>query len=372
MGFTDVSGTFRTLYVSESVLKDLFTRGVDIDGSSIGVNPVNRSDIVIRGVRELGKIGGRRFVLAEMEERDPRARLREFLEEMEYGAEFASEIEFFILKDGKPADNRGYFSAFDPLFHIREEMAQELSSFMEVEVAHHEVAPGQGEINFRYGEPVETADRVQVYKQILKMVARRHGYHVTFMPKPFEGMNGSGMHTHVNLTRGGENIFRGFSREMRHFLGGILHHARALSFLAASTVNSYRRLVPGFEAPVYICWGHRNRSAMVRIPHGDNRIEYRAPDPLANPYLLYLGILAAGLHGIEEEMDPGEPVEEEAYRGDYSTLPFSLHEAMGEFDRDKVLKGALGDIYPVYRELKEREIREERKHVPEWERHTYL
>ncbi len=372
VGFTDVSGRFRTLYVSDKVLRDLMDGGIDIDGSSIGVSPVNDSDVVIRGVKELGEIMGKRFVLAEMEKHDPRARLREFLESMDYGASFASEIEFFILKDGKPADAMGYFSAFDPLMGIRDEMVEALSQFMEVEVSHHEVAPGQGEINFRYGDPVETADRVQVYKQVLRIVARRRGYDVTFMPKPFEGMNGSGMHTHVNLERNGENVFRGFSREMGYFLGGILEHARALSFLASPAVNSYKRLVPNHEAPVYICWGRRNRSAMVRIPHGDNRIEYRAPDPMANPYLLYLGILAAGLDGIKRKIDPGEPVEEEAYHADLETLPMSLYEAMKEFERDEVLREALGDIYPVYRKEKLREILEEKRHISPWERERYM
>ncbi len=395
--FCDISGRVRMFTITKELYDQLITEGIDVDGSSVAMTGIEESDIVVRGDPETlcvtslngGKVA---MVTAEVVDPtgiDPRIKLKENVEELKrkLGMDFrvGAEVEFFLLKEGKPYDSAGYFHAFDDMLELRMKFAEELRNLgLQPEVMHHEVAPGQNEINFRYSSAVRTADNILTYKVAIKKVASDLGLRATFMPKPFEGMNGSGMHLHLSLFKNDENMF--FSGEngrlsdlALNFLAGVLGHAKALAFFASPTVNSYRRLVPGFEAPVYIAWGYRNRSALVRVPvaneSSSHRIEYRAPDPSSNPYLLLSAVLAAGLDGVEKKLDPGEPYEDNLYhaRDSVDTLPGSLEEAMSYALKDKVLIQAVGDkIFERYVKIKEKEILEERLHVSDWERNYYF
>ncbi len=395
--FCDISGRVRMFTIAKELYDQLITEGIDVDGSSVAMTGIEESDIVVKGdpdTLRLTSLNGGKAVIVTAEVVDPagidpRIRLKENLEELKrrLGMDFrvGAEVEFFLLKDGRPYDSAGYFHAFDDMLELRIKFAEELRKLgLQPEVMHHEVAPGQNEINFRYDSAVRTADNILTYKTAIKKVAADLGLRATFMPKPFEGMNGSGMHLHLSLFKDGENMF--FSGEngklselALNFLAGVLTHAKALAFFASPTVNSYRRLVPGFEAPVYIAWGHRNRSALVRVPvangSSSHRIEYRAPDPSSNPYLLLSAVLAAGLDGIEKKLDPGEPYEGNLYhaRDSVDMLPGSLEEAMNYALKDEVLIKAVGEkIFERYVEIKKKEILESRLHVSDWERSFYL
>jgi len=235
---------------------------------------------------------------------------------------------------------------------------------LEVEASHHEVAYGQHEIDFKYSKAVKSADSVISLKYATKAVAQAHGLYASFMAKPISGINGSGMHVHQSLFKGGQNAFYDeggkykLSDTARHFIAGQLKHARSFAAVVAPTVNSYKRLVPGYEAPVYISWGQTNRSALIRIPsyspgrEGATRAELRCPDPSCNPYLAFAAMLAAGLDGIKNKLEPPEPMEENLYELDLEkknqrgikTLPESLLEAVEEMDSDAVITEALGEI----------------------------
>jgi glutamine synthetase len=272
-----------------------------------------------------------------------------------------------------------------------------------VERQHHEVGSAQNEITFKYSDPLTTADNVMRYKFAAKGVAdKKHGWTATFMPKPWHGKAGSGMHIHLGLTetRTGKNPFHdaeGYayvSQTCRHFIGGILEHARALCAVVAPTVNSYKRLVPGYEAPVYIAWSRRNRSSLVRIPAfpqqngNEARIEFRCPDPLCNPYLAYAAVFEAGMDGIKGKLDPGEPVDVNLYhlseaerkKLGVKTLPVSLKEALEEWKSDEICTRALGkETAEKYAELKTQEWKEYEPHAPSktnevtsWELKKYL
>jgi glutamine synthetase len=317
------------------------------------------------------------------------------------------ELEFFLLKTGEgkvepvPHDAGGYFDLTEDLgADVRREMVRALEAMgIEVETSHHEVAVGQHEIDFKYADAVTTADNAVTLRYTLKAVAQRHGLHATFMPKPIEGVNGSGMHVHQSLSRrdGGANAFigngdksanpYGLSTLARHFIAGQLAHARGMCAVLAPTVNSYKRLVPGFEAPVYLSWARTNRSALVRIPRispsqpAATRIELRCPDPAANPYLAFAVMLAAGLDGIRRELQPPDPMEENLYhltnedlaeRG-VRTLPVNLGEALQELERDEVICAALGEhVLSHFREAKVQEWNSYRRHVSSWEIERYL
>jgi len=277
---------------------------------------------------------------------------------------------------------------------LRREIVPALEAMgLKIEMGHHEVAPGQHEIDFRYGEALSIADSVLTYKTTVKTLARKYGLHASFMPKPVFGINGSGMHVHQSLWKGGENAFYDandaylLSDTAKHYIAGILHHARALSAVTNPTVNSYKRLVPGYEAPVYVCWGRINRSALIRIPRalagkpGGTRAEVRFPDPSANPYLAFAAMLAAGLDGIAKKMEPPKPIEENVYHFDdrklselyIKTLPGSLKEAMDELAKDEVVKNALGKhVYESLAAIQQADWDEYRLSVSDWEKKRYF
>ncbi len=260
----------------------------------------------------------------------------------------------------------------------------------EIEASHHEVAPGQHEIDFKYADALRTADNIVTFRMAVRVVAAEHGLHATFMPKPLYGVPGSGMHCHISLFRGDENAFYDpeaedqLSQECRWFLAGVLRHARGFTAVCNPLVNSYKRLVPGFEAPVYVAWSHRNRSPLVRVPAKrglSTRLELRSPDPSCNPYLALAAILHAGLDGIRNRWAPPPPVDRNIYlmtpreRADLGieNLPGSLEKALDELKKDKVVQAALGDhIYRRFLEAKQLEWDVYRAQIHRWEVDQYL
>jgi glutamine synthetase len=336
-------------------------------------------------------------------EGDPRYVLRRMLAkaaEKGFTYSVGPELEFFLFKNGESRmqahDEAGYFDLGnrDMASEVRRDVVLNLEKMgLAVEMAHHEAAPGQHEIDFKYGPALGIADWVLTYKTTVKTAARRFGLYASFMPKPLFGVNGSGMHVHQSLWKGKENAFfdekdrYNMSQVSKQFIAGQLRHARALSAVVAPTVNSYKRLVPGYEAPVYICWGKINRSALIRVPkysegkRGASRCEFRASDPSANPYLVFATLLAAGLDGIEKKLEPPESVEQNVYhlkqeelakRG-IPTLPGSLKEAVDELSLDRVLREALG--HHVFEKLTEAQLgdwNDYRRQVSEWEVKRYF
>jgi glutamine synthetase len=260
----------------------------------------------------------------------------------------------------------------------------------EVEAGHHEVAPGQHEIDFKYADALTTADDLATFRFIVRNAAMAHDLHATFMPKPIFGQNGSGMHTHQSLfTRDGNAFFDAegeyqISETMRHYIGGLKAHARAIAAITNPIVNSYKRLVPGYEAPVNIAWSQRNRSPLIRVPDrrgAGTRVEFRMPDPSCNPYLALAVQLAAGLDGVRNEIDPGPPVdtnvwqlsEDERRKYQMDSLPANLKEAVEELEKDDVLTEALGEhILTHFVEAKQKEWSDYIAQVTDWELATYL
>ncbi len=314
------------------------------------------------------------------------------------------EIEFFLFKpdpDGQPVatphDTAGYFDlSTDLAYQVRKEMVNALEAIgITVENSHHEVATGQHEIDFTYREALRAADDAVTFKYTVRAVAQQHGLYASFLPKPFYGLNGSGMHVHQALfdIETGQNLFYDasdpyhLSRLARHFIAGQLEHARGMCALLAPLVNSYKRLIPGFEAPAYVSWAHINRSALIRVPATSRldseatRVELRCPDPSCNPYLAFAVMLRAGLDGIERELPLVDPVEENlvgfepALLAAYNvkTLPASLQEALRELRRDEVVCEALGPhVLERFVEAKEIEWEEYQKQVTPWELQRYL
>lgn len=311
------------------------------------------------------------------------------------------ELEFFLFKprtDGTlsttPHDEAGYFDVSTDLAHnVRRQMVEALETLgIEVEATHHEVAVGQHEVDFRYDHALRTADNVITLRTTLKAIAQRNGLYCTFMPKPITGINGSGMHTHQSLSdvKTGKNLFAapssqyGLSELALRFIAGQLEHARGMSAIIAPLVNSYKRLVPGFEAPTYITWARINRSALIRVPRinaertASTRIELRCPDPAANPYLAFAVMLTAGLDGIQRKLKPPEPAEENLYHMDVArrslpAMPRSLGEALDELKRDEVIQVALGaHLFERYIEAKTSEWDDYRRTVSQWEVDRYL
>ncbi len=336
---------------------------------------------------------------------DPRYVLKRAIAEAErlgYTMYAGAEAEFFLFRrtpDGRASlelHDRGSYFDLMPLDRGEEARAEIVVALekmgFEVEAAHHEVAPSQHEIDFRYADVLRTADNIVTFRFVVKTVAMQHGLHATFMPKPVAGINGSGMHTHISLWRGSENAFYdpkdpyGLSAVARQFLAGIIEHIGAITALANPLVNSYKRLVPGYEAPVNISWARINRSALIRVPASktpetSTRIELRSPDPSCNPYLAYAAILVSGLDGIKRKLTAPDPVEENIYeltqeereeRG-IGSLPGSLDEALAALTQDRVVTDALGEhILEKYLEAKERELKEYRLAVTPWEIERYL
>lgn len=340
--------------------------------------------------------------------KDPRGTLKRQLKKLEkkgWTYNIGPEPEFFLFRrnDGKgmhpvPHDVGGYFdfSPNDEAVRVRSELMAALDMMgLEVEVGHHEVARGQHEIDFRFADALRTADNVLTLKYTVKAIAAAHGLVASFMPKPIFGVNGSGMHCHQSISDAeGNNLFFDDDDEFKlsslayGLIGGQLKHARALSAVIAPTINSYKRLVPGYEAPVYVGWAQLNRSALIRIPRCNEgmtqavRCELRCPDPSSNPYLAFSAMIAAAMDGIENGLVPPKPLNsinvyeltpEEKIQLGITQLPGSLLEALDELDKDPVIKEALGkDLYEVFRRAKLSEWDEYRMQVMDWEIEKYL
>jgi glutamine synthetase len=419
--FTDILGIVKSLTIPVQQLSDSLQHGTWFDGSSIeGFARIAESDMFLkpdistyavipwlnsdegntaRFICDVYKPDGKPF------EGDPRFILKKVIAEAkEMGFEYNTgpELEFFLFRrqngiQALPHDKGGYFDlTTDQAYEVRRDMTIALEKFgINVEASHHEVALGQHEIDFRYDNALKTADSAVTLRFVLKAIAQKHDLHVTFMPKPIAGINGSGMHVHQSLfdIQTGKNIFYNeqdkykLSKTAYNFIAGQLNHVKAMSAVISPTVNSYKRLVPGYEAPVYISWARTNRSALIRIPKYSEgkiqatRMELRCPDPSCNIYLAFGVMLKAGLEGIKKNLVPPEPVEEDVYHFDdtklaklrIDTLPYSLWQALKELKADKVVQEALGEhMYKRYIDAKTREWDEYRLHVSDWELNKYL
>jgi len=426
--FTDILGIPKDVEITLDELPKALEEGIAFDGSSIeGFARICESDMYLHPDLDTLKIypwksttsegeeyGNARLICdvhmpsGEPFEGDPRYRLKKTQEEAgEKGLKMfvGAEPEFFMFKSNGEEelhnistalhDQGGYFDLMpvDKGEEARKDIVISLEKMgFEVEAAHHEVASSQHEIDFRYGEATTLADHLITFKTTTKTIALKHGLNATFMPKPYEKINGSGMHTHISLEEDGENCFYQpdnpyeLSDRALYFVGGLIEHIGALTALSNPTINSYKRLVPGYEAPVNISWGRHNRSVLIRVPHTSTpetstRVEFRSPDPTANPYLAFAGILKAGLHGIEEEIEPPEPVEEDLYEMKAGTkaergigsLPGSLSEALDALEEDEVIEKAIGShILENYLRAKRTEAREYQVNVTDWEIEKYM
>ncbi len=417
--FTDVLGIGKTITIPVEELPDALDHGVWFDGSSIeGFARMVESDMylvpdrstyaVVPWDRHEGMITARLICSVYTPDGkpfagDPRNVLSRMLDQAaaaSYRFMVAPELEFFLFKTDpngrilEPHDKAGYFDvSTDLATHIRRQMAHTLQAMgITVEAVHHEVAPGQHEIDLRYADALRSADHLVTARVALKAVAQLNGLHATFMPKPMAGVNGSGMHVHQSLldVESGKNLFAdpddpyGLSPLARHFIAGLLTHARGMCVLLAPLVNSYKRLVPGFEAPVHISWGRTNRSALVRVPritagrYQATRIELRCPDPACNPYLAYAAMLAAGLDGIKRKLPLRDAAEEDLFHVDprargLATLPTSLGAALDALREDEVILEAIGpSVAERFLDAKQQEWESYRTYVSQWEIDRYL
>ncbi len=414
--FTDVLGMLKSFAITPSELETGMDEGMGFDGSSIeGFARIEESDMVALpepGTFQLlpwrqEKPVARMFCdIVNPDhtpyEGDPRYVLKRLLKKIEekgYTFFVGPELEYFYFKSNKEPegiDSGGYFDSrpLDMAFDLRRDTFFALQAMgIDVEYSHHEVAPSQHEIDLRYDNALNMSDNTMTYRIIVKEVARQHGYYATFMPKPIFGENGSGMHVHQSLFQGESNLFFDGNDEYhlseiaKGYIAGIMKHAREMIAVTNQWVNSYKRLVPGYEAPVYISWARRNRSAMIRVPmykpgkEMATRIEFRAPDPACNPYLAFAVMLAAGLKGVEEKYELPDPIEEDIYemtekkkseRG-IKTLPGNLYEAIHEVEKSELVKEALGEhIFNKFLENKKIEWDMYRTHVSRYEIEKYL
>jgi glutamine synthetase len=420
--FTDIFGTIKSVTIPVGRLQTALEDGIWFDGSSIqGFARIYESDMVLvpdpatyRVLPWSAPERRRARLICDIYGTDgkpslssPRTVLRQIMDkarEMGYIYNVGPELEFFLFKrngntpiNPVPHDVGGYFdfSPRDEAQQVRSKIIMALEAMgIDVEMSHHEVAAGQHEIDFRYAEALTTADNAVTLKYTIRAIAEAHGLHASFMPKPIFGINGSGMHTHQSLFNpSGRNLFYdpddtyNLSELAYEFIAGQMTHARALAAITAPTVNSYKRLTPGYEAPVYICWAHRNRSALIRVPanlagkQATTRIELRCPDPSANPYLAFATTLAAGLDGIEHHMKPSEPINEDLYhfseedlwKRAVGTLPGTLSDALDALEADKVILEALGEaLAKTFIRAKRAEWEEYRIQVTPWELERYL
>jgi glutamine synthetase len=421
--FSDFLGNVKTSTIPVYNFEDALIRGVWIDGSSIeGFARIHESDMYLmpdpatyallpwRNNVETGRIA--RIICDvykpnhEPFEGDPRNILKRVLKEAKAaGFEYLTgpECEFFLFKkdeDGKIINkSRGngyYFNLImDEAYAIKREIMEGLYSMgIKSETSTHEVAEGQHEIDIRYDDALKTADNTITLKMATKFIAYKHNYHATFMPKPFFGINGSGMHTHQSLWKNGKNVFYeksdkyGLSETAYQFLAGQLKRVREMAGVLAPTVNSYKRLTPGYEAPVYACWARINRSALIRVPQVSkgteekaSRIEIRCPDPSGNPYLVMAVLLKAGLEGIKMKMKAPSPVEENLFEFNDEKLakhyivkmPSNLNEAISEIETGKTVKETFGEYtWKRYIEAKKEEWDKFRISVTDWEIEKYL
>ncbi len=416
--FTDILGTLKSFAITVDELEDALDGGMGFDGSSItGYQDIEESDMIAmpdpgtfktipwspgeaptaRMICDVRTPDGDPYV------GDPRHVLRRALEranEMGFDNFYCGpELEFFYFKDSagtEPLDYGGYFdlTTLDAATALRRETVLALQDFgIGVEYSHHEVGISQHEIDLRFDSALEMADKVMTYKTVVKEIATKHGVYATFMPKPLRDQNGSGMHTHQSLFSGTQNSF--FDRDDQYFLSdtakqfiaGQLVHAREISIIFAQFVNSYKRLVPGYEAPVYIAWSRRNRSALVRVPlyhpgqEKATRAELRCPDPAANIYLCFAALLHAGLEGIERGYELPEPMERNLYHLSHEereklgiqSLPSDLGEAIQEAENSELLYKALGEhVFTRLLELKRAEFEEYRVQVTPYEIQNFL
>lgn len=416
--FTDMFGTLKNVAITSSQLEKALDNACMFDGSSIeGFVRIEESDmylhpdldtfVIFPWRPQQGKVA--RIICdiytAEKKpfEGDPRHVLKRAVadaEEMGYRFDVGPECEFFLFdqdESGQPTTNSteraGYFDLGPIDFgeNARRDMVLTLESMgFEIEASHHEVSQAQHEIDFHYGEALETADNIMTFKLAVKTIAKRHGLFASFMPKPKCGMNGSGMHVNMSLSRAGKNIFEdpegemGLSQEARWFIGGLMRHMKGMTAITNPLVNSYKRLVPGYEAPIYIAWSATNRSPLIRIPASRGsatRIELRCPDPAANPYLTLAVCLEAGLDGIRNRIDPPPAITENVFEMRLSrkhalgieSLPADLGEALEELEKDAYIKEVLGGhISEKYREAKLAEWADYRMQVTKWEIDNYL
>jgi glutamine synthetase len=416
--FTDILGQLKSFSINKAELDDAFEGGMGFDGSSItGFNAIEESDMVAipdPGTFQLmphteGETKVARMICdvvtpdGEPYEGDPRYVLRRALERMQSMGfdtfNVGPELEYFLFKDDKGTetlDEGGYFAmtTMDAASELRQQTVHALESMgIPIEYVHHEVGPSQHEIDMRFAPALEMADHTLTYRLIVKEIAKKAGYHATFMPKPIFGENGSGMHTHMSLFTDGRNSFFDaddkwhLSDVAKAFIAGQLRHAREISAVFAQWVNSYKRLVPGYEAPVYVAWSQRNRSALIRIPlykpgsEQATRAEIRCPDPACNPYLTFACLLHAGLDGIEQGYGLPDPMETNLYhltpgqreeRG-IVALPETLGEAIDQLAHSELARKALGPhIFDRYVELKRKEWDEYRVQLTAWEHERYL
>ena len=416
--FTDIFGVLKNVSITVEQLDKALNGELMFDGSSIeGFVRIEESDMYLRPdpssfvvfpwkprdgavarlICDIYNTDGTPFI------GDPRHVLRRAIadaEAMGYSMNVGPEAEFFLFhvdNEGRPTtithDRAGYFdmTPVDLGENARRDMVITLEQMgFEIEASHHEVAPGQHEIDFKYSDALDIADKIQTFKFVVRTIAQRHGLHATFMPKPITGIAGSGMHLNMSLMQNGQNAFYNpdtgnqLSRVCHYYIGGLLKHARAIAAITNPTINSYKRLVSGYEAPVYIAWSYRNRSPLVRVPAKrgpSTRVELRSPDPACNPYLALAVCLQAGLDGIRNEIEPSKSCDRNIYeltpverkQLDIGTLPESMLEAMQELSRNRVMQEALGPhVLHRYIEAKQIEWDRYRMQVHPWELEEYL
>jgi glutamine synthetase len=415
--FTDVLGFLKSFSITPSELDEGLTEGMGFDGSSIeGFARIEESDMIAKpdpttfqlvpwrgGERPVARMfcdilnpdetpyeGGTRHVLK---------RLLEKVAKKGFTYYVGPELEYFYFKDSactEILDTGGYFDArpLDMGANLRRETIFALQSMgIRVEYSHHEVAPSQHEIDLRFDEGLKMADKTMTYRLIVKEVARQNGVYATFMPKPIFGENGSGMHVHQSLFKGERNAFYDpddkyhLSDLAKHYIAGLLRHAPEITAVTNQWVNSYKRLVPGYEAPVYVSWARRNRSAMIRVPmykpgkEEATRIEFRSPDPSCNPYLAFAVMLGAGLEGIEKKYELPDPIEEDIFEMNpgerrahgITDLPGNLYAAILEAEKSELVRKVLGDhVFNKFIENKKIEWDRYRTHVSQFEIENYL
>ncbi|OPL15006.1 MAG: glutamine synthetase [Firmicutes bacterium ML8_F2] len=416
--FTDLVGQLKNVAITNEQLPKALDGELMFDGSSIeGFVRIEESDMYLRPDLDTFAVfpwspqeNGVARLMCDVYTPEgepfagcPRSQLQKMIAlaaKEGYTMNCGPEAEFFMFhtdENGAPTlhthDQGGYFdlAPTDRGESARRDMVLGLEQMgLEIEASHHEVAPGQHEIDFKYSNALRTADDLSTFRFVVRTIAQRHGLYATFMPKPIAMINGSGMHTHLSLFKNGKNIFYDpsapdeMSQEMLWFIGGLLKHARGFTAVTNPLVNSYKRLVPGYEAPVYIAWSHRNRSPLVRVPARrgiGTRVELRSPDPSCNPYLAFAVMLRAGLDGILNKIEPPEPVnlniyelsDDEKIDHNIESLPGTLHEAILELDNDMIIREALGEhIYDRFRYGRVKEWLEYRIQVHNWEIEHYL
>ena len=416
--FTDILGTLKNVAITDRQLEKALNNQCMFDGSSInGFVRVEESDMYLRPDLDTfvifpwrpqqGKVArlicdvympdGTPF------EGDPRYILKKAInkaEAMGYTMNVGPECEFFLFEvdnDGNPTlktNDKGSYFDLGPIDlgeNARRDMTLALEDMgFEIETSHHEVAAGQNEIDFKYADALVTADNITTFKYVVKSIAQRHGLYATFMPKPLHGVNGSGMHINISLMKNGKNAFYneedqlGLSSVAYNFIAGVLKHIKEICAITNPLVNSYKRLVPDYEAPVYIAWSSKNRSPLIRVPaaRGEGtRIELRSPDPSSNPYLVLACLLLAGLEGIKDNLEPPKCIDrnifnlsrEERKRENIENLPESLHEAIAYMQKSDLVKEALGkNTFEYYIRAKEVEWDNYRTQVHQWEINSYL